>query len=54
MSENKKELACPIKLDWLKKWSQQIPREFWGKVEPYIETCLGASKPEKEKEVEKK
>ena len=39
MTEEKEELICPIKRDYLKKWSEQIPADLWGKLKPYIEEC---------------
>jgi len=41
------EIVCPVKKDWLKNWSEQIPRPFWGKLAPYIEKCVLKEKEEK-------
>jgi len=40
MAEREEEIVCPVKTDWLKKWSEQIPKPLWGKVAPFIEKCL--------------
>lgn len=37
------EVTCPIKKDWLRKWSEQVPKDLWGKVAPFVEKCLGKS-----------
>lgn len=39
MNMAEEELVCPIKRDYLKKWSEQIPPDLWGKLEPYIKAC---------------